>query len=149
MSNIVETHIPNQDVELKVKNAIYPQTRDSNMPNNFFCACFAGARGSGKTYLSCQLVKSMYDKKCYIGDRVVPQRIILISPSAHSPSNNMFKSLVINDDDIYEEYSDKLLDEIVQGLTDDQAEAVTYRDYVKAYIRFEKIKNIDDLAIEQ
>ena len=61
MSNIVETHIPNQDVELKVKNAIYPQTRDKNLPFNFFVACFAGARGSEKSYLSCQLVKSMYD----------------------------------------------------------------------------------------
>ena len=149
MSNIVETHIPNQEVELNVKNAIYPQTRDKNMPLNFFCACLAGARGSGKSYLSCQLVKSMNDKKCYIGDKVVPQRVILISPSANSPSNNMFKSLVINDDDIYEEYSDQLLDEIVQGLTDDQVEAKEYQNYVKAYIRFEKIKNINDLDIEQ
>ena len=62
MTDIVETHLKNQDVKLTVKECIYPQMKDIQMPMNCFCAAFAGARGSGKTYLSCKLVKSMHDK---------------------------------------------------------------------------------------
>jgi hypothetical protein len=147
--SIIETHIPNQDVKLNVKNVKYPQTRDPNSPQNFFCAAFAGSRGSGKTYLSCKLIKSLHDKKVYDGDRVVPQRVILISPSAHSPSNNVFKTLNIDwENDVYEEYSDKILDEIVAVLVKDQEEAKKNKQYVKAYIRFQNVSNIDDLAVD-
>jgi hypothetical protein len=148
--SIIESHIPNQEVKLNVKNVTYPQTKDPNSPQNFFCSAFAGSRGSGKTWLSCKLIKSLYDKKVYDGEKVVPQRVILISPSAYSPSNNIFKMLNIDwDNDVYEDYSDKGLDEIVEGLTQDQDEAKEYRQYVKAYIKFEAINNIDDLPIEQ
>ena len=58
----------------------------------------------------------MHDKKCYIGDRVVPQRVLLISLSAYSPSNDIFKSLSIDwDNVVYEEYTEKLLDGIIKG----------------------------------
>jgi hypothetical protein len=148
--SIVETHIPNQNVTLDVKNVKYPQTKDPNSPQNYFCAAFAGARGSGKTWLSCKLIKSLYDKKVYDGEKMVPQRVILISPSAHSPSNNIFKMLNIDwDDDVYEDYTDAGLDSIVEELTKDQQDAKEYRDYVKAYIKFEAINKIDDLPIEQ
>ena len=103
MTDIVETHIPNQDVKLNIKNITYPQTRDPNSPQNFFFAVFAGSRGSGKTFLSCKLIKSLHDKKVYDGDRVVPQRVILISPPAYSPSNNVFQTLNIDwENDVYE-----------------------------------------------
>ena len=150
MNDIVETHLKNQDVKLTVKDCIYPQTKDTQMPMNFFCAAFAGARGSGKTYLSCKLVKMMHDKKCYIGDRVIPQRVLLISPSAHSPSNDIFKSLNIDwDNDVFEEFTEKLLDDIIKKLHEDQEQAKEYQNYIKAYIKFEKITNIDDLPVEQ
>ena len=62
-----------------------------------------------------------------------PQLVILIPPSANSPSNNICKLLNINwDKDVYEEYSDKTLDEIVEGLSKDQTVGQNYRDYVKA-----------------
>ena len=52
------------------------------------------------------------------------------------------------DEDVYEDYSDNFFDEIVKGLFEDQNEAKEYREYVRAYIKFEKNKNIDDLKIE-
>ena len=51
--------------------------------------------------------------------------------------------------DVYEDYSDKGLDEMVEGLTQDQDEAKENRQYVKADFKFEAITNIDDLPIEQ
>ncbi|KAJ1465590.1 hypothetical protein T484DRAFT_3636482 [Baffinella frigidus] len=112
--------------------------------------CFCGSRGSGKTWLSCKLVKSLYDKKVFEGDRIVPQRVILIFPSVHSPSNNIFEMLNVDwKKDVDEDYSDKMLDEIVEGLTQDQDDAKEYRQYVKSYIKFDAINNIDDVPIEQ
>jgi len=34
-------------------------------------------------------------------------------------------------------------------LNDDQEDAKEYQNYVKAYIKFEKLTNIDDMPIEQ
>ena len=73
---------------------VYPQCNDDEgAPKNYFVALFIGARGSGKTYLLTKLMKTIEQKKCYLNDVEIPQRIILISPTSHSDSNQIFKSL--------------------------------------------------------
>ena len=66
---------------------VYPQCNDSGAPRNYFVSLFVGARGSGKTYLLTKLLKTFEEKKCFKDDKEVPQRIVLISPTAHSDSN--------------------------------------------------------------
>jgi predicted AAA+ superfamily ATPase len=44
---------------------VYPQCNDEGAPRNYFVAIFAGARGSGKTYLLTKLLKTFEEKKCY------------------------------------------------------------------------------------
>ena len=76
-----------------IRKSFYPQCLDSNTPQKYFLALFVGARGSGKTYLLTKLLKTLEEKKIYENGKVVPQRIILISSTAHSDSNRVFKSL--------------------------------------------------------
>jgi Cdc6-like AAA superfamily ATPase len=75
---------------------VYPQCNDSGAPRNYFVSLFVGARGSGKTYLLTKLLKTFEEKKCYKDGKEVQQRIVLISPTAHSDSNVIFKSLKNN-----------------------------------------------------
>ena len=67
---------------VKFSNVKYPQTKDDNAPKNFFLAIFCGSRGSGKSYLFTKLLKTLEEKKVYLNDKVVPQRIILISSTS-------------------------------------------------------------------
>jgi len=78
---------------VKFSNVKYPQTKDSNAPQNFFLAIFCGSRGSGKTYLLTKLLKLLEEKKMYFEGNEIPQRIVLICSTAHSDSNRVFKSL--------------------------------------------------------
>ncbi len=59
----------------------------------WFLGIFCGSRGSGKIYLFTKFLKTLEEKKAYLGDKLVPQRIILISSTANSDSNIIFKSL--------------------------------------------------------
>ncbi len=58
-----------------------------------------------------KLLKTFEEKKCFKDGSEVPQRIILISPTAHSDSNQIFKSLKNLDwvVDVITEYSDDVL----------------------------------------
>ena len=81
------------DTPVKSKEVIYPQSKDEKAPKNYFLGIFCGSRGSGKSYLFTKLLKTLEEKKVYLNDKLVPQRIILISSTANSDSNIIFKSL--------------------------------------------------------
>ena len=77
-----------------------------------------GPAGSGKTYLLTKLLKTFEEKKCYKDGKEVEQRIVLISPTAHSDSNVIFKSLknLDWDVDVLPEYSDEILKDKIKEL---------------------------------
>ena len=129
---------------------IYPQCNDEGAPKNYFVALFVGARGSGKTYLLTKLLKTFEEKKCYKYGEVVPQRIVLISPTAYSDSNVIFKSLknLDWDEDVLTEYSDEILKEKIQELKKDWDDAKEYQEYEQCYKKFKKLK-IDKLTDEE
>ena len=96
---------------LRGGNVIYPQTLDENAPNNYFLSIFAGARGSGKSYLATKLLKTLEKKGIYDNGRKIPMRTILISTTAKSDSNKILQNLKSIDweNDVIEEYSDEIL----------------------------------------
>ena len=76
-----------------------------------------------------------------------PQGVILISPSADSPSNNVLKTLKIDcENDLCAEYSEKILGDMVAVLVKDQEDVKQYRKYVKTCIQFEAINNVNGLT---
>ena len=133
---------------INTPKVIYPQCNDSGAPRNYFVAIFCGARGSGKSYLLTKLLKTFEEKKCYKDGQEIPQRIILISPTAYSDSNAIFKSLKnLNwDIDVLTEYSDEILKEKIEEVKKDLDESKEYKEYEKCYKKFKKqsIKKLTD-----
>jgi hypothetical protein len=129
---------------------IYPQCNDEGAPRNYFVALFVGARGSGKTYLLTKLLKTFEEKKCYLNGVEIPQRIILISPTAHSDSNQIFKSLsnLDFDLDVITEYSDDLLKNKMEEVKKDLLESKEYKEYERVWKKFKKVK-VKDLTDEE
>jgi len=128
---------------------VYPQCNDSGAPRNYFVSLFVGARGSGKTYLLTKLLKTFEEKKCYKDGTEVPQRIILISPTAYSDSNQIFKSLINLDwdMDVITEYSDDILKNKMEEV---KTELLQSKEYKRVWAKFkkEKVKNLPDEECE-
>jgi hypothetical protein len=127
---------------------VYPQCNDDGAPRNYFVDLFVGARGSGKTYLLTKLLKTFEEKKCYKDGSEVPQRIILISPTAHSDSNQIFKTLsnLDWDMDVFTEYSDIILKDKMEEVKTELLQSKEYKEYKRVWAKFkkEKVKNLTD-----
>ena len=150
--SIIETEIPNWNTKIDVKQLKYPQTKDEYSPKNFFVAIFAGSRGTGKSFLATKLIKSIQDKGVYDekSNKKLLTRVILISPTAHSPSNNFFECLNIDwENDVIEEYKDNEFDDKIKEIKDDQKEAENYQKYKQAYEEFEKIDDVNKMSNEK
>ncbi len=121
---------------------VYPQCNDDGAPRNYFVALFVGARGSGKTYLLTKLLKTFEEKKCYKDGTEVPQRIILVSPTAHSDSNQIFKSLknLDWDIDVITEYSDDVLKRKMEEVKVELLQSKEYKEYKRVWAKFKKCK---------
>ena len=146
---IKEINIKNWNNEVVAHpKLVYPQCNDDGAPRNYFVALFVGARGSGKTYLLTKLLKTFEEKKCYLNGVETPQRIILISPTAHSDSNQIFKSLsnLDFDLDVITEYSDIILKDKMEEVKKDLLESKEYKEYKRVWTKFlkEKVKNLTD-----
>ena len=136
---------------VKHSKVVYPQCLDSNTPQNYFLALFVGARGSGKTYLLTKLLKTLEEKKIYENGKVVAQRIILISSTAHSDSNRVFKSLKNLDwnNDVIDSYTDSLLIDKMEELKKDTEEGKDYKLYRDVWKKFKVIDDVDDLTQDE
>ena len=121
-------------------NVKYPQSNDPNAPKNYFLSLFVGARGSGKTFLLSKLLKTLEEKKIYFNGKQMAQRVILISTTAHSDSNKIFKNLKHLDweNDVIDSYSDILLIDKMNEVKNDLDDAKDFEKYKKAYARFLK-----------
>jgi hypothetical protein len=136
---------------VKTDDVIYPQSKDDKAPKNYFLGIFCGSRGSGKSYLFTKLLKTLEEQKAYLGDKLVPQRIILISSTAHSDSNRIFKTLknLDWDNDVLDDYDDDLLKMKMDELKHDLEHAKDYKLYREAWKNFMKCKSIDSLSDDE
>ena len=135
---------------INTPKVIYPQCNDEGAPKNYFVALFVGARGSGKSYLLTKLLKTFEEKKCYKDGTEIPQRIILISPTAHSDSNLIFKTLknLDWDIDVITEYSDIVLREKMEEVKFDLQQSKEYKEYKRVWKKFKKEK-VDKLTDDE
>ena len=146
---IKEINIKNWNNEVVAhQKLVYPQCNDDGAPKNYFVGLFVGARGSGKTYLLTKLLKTFEEKKCYLNGVEIPQRIILISPTAHSDSNQIFKSLknLDWDMDVITEYSDDILKNKMEEVKKELLESKEYKEYKRVWAKFKKksVKKLTD-----
>ena len=118
----------------------YPQCRCGNCPNFYWNLLSVASRGSGKTFNICKLI-SHYEQNDLVDNDGVkhPLRTILISPTLDA--NPIFKNLSsLSDDDIYDKYSDELLQSIVDDIKKNKEETEFYHKYVIAYKKEMKVR---------
>ena len=143
--------LPGRDNKpVKYKKIPYPQPREGNgLPLNFFLGLCIGARGSGKTVSCVKLIKYYETEGCYNekGERI-PIRTILISPTYQS--NPIFDSLnSLDEDDIYEDYSDSLLLEILDQIEEEKHEILEYQEKLRVYKKFLRTESANSFTQEE
>ena len=121
----------NQKLENSTLN--YPQSTNPNAPKFFFNMLSIASRGGSKTYSTVKLIRDYEEHKLIDNNKIVhPLRTFLISPTFEA--NPIYKNLnSLHPDDIFNNYSD----EILQGIFDDieaiKEEIKEYEEYEKAY----------------
>lgn len=134
---IVEEHIqnlPNPIFKIKKKNE--PQSKNQNLPSLFFSCLIVGAKNSGKSYAMTSLL-TLFEKNPIYDNygNELEQRIILFSPTALNESNSVFRNLKnLKEEDIYLEYSDDILEEILKDI----------KNHIDEVNEYEKIKKVLD-----
>lgn len=105
----------------------YPHPRNEFLPDAFFLIALSGERGQGKTALAIRLMKDLEISKYYDEKgNEVPQVIYLMSPT--SEANPAFKRLAhLNKENIYANYSDKLLLELMEEIKADRLATQKYK----------------------
>jgi len=111
----------------------YPQCRCGNCPNFYWNLLSVASRGSGKTFNICKLISHYEQNDLVDNDDVIhPLRTILISPTIDG--NPIFKNLnSLSEEDIHDNYSDDLLQSIVNDIKKNKEETEFYHSYLDAY----------------
>lgn len=130
---IIEKKLKGFDNKLLYSKLNYPQCQCGNCPQFYWNMLNIGSRGSGKTYTVCQMIKH-YEKHPIIKDGVTYKlRTHLISPTIQA--NEIYQSLSSLDmeKDAHDDYSDKLLLDIIEDIKNEKKEYEKWLEYQKAY----------------
>jgi hypothetical protein len=143
---VVETKLEGFDNKLSFTKLNYPQCSCGKCPRFFWNSLNIGARGSGKTYTIVQMIKH-YEKNKIMRDGVVYKlRTHLISPTIQA--NEIYQSLdsLDMDKDAHENYTDKLILDIIAGIKERKQK---YEDYLLYKKYYEKVMKIPENKIEK
>jgi hypothetical protein len=146
---IIEKIVDNLDdrpINIKKKNV--PQSTNKSLPLLFNTQLYIGSKGTGKSYKLTQLLKYYELSKFKDEDNnEYDMRTILICPTASSGANEVYKILnsLDQEKDVHLEYSDDLMEGILEDIKKKQEEYDRYLKYKKLYNKFQKIKNINNI----
>lgn len=126
-----------------------PQSSNPDLPPLFFSCLIVGAKNSGKTYALTSLLKLFEKNPIYdTHGNELEQRIILFSPTARAETNIIFKNLEnLNDEDIYLEYDDDLLEQLLVDIKANVDAVNEYEAYIQVLEKYEKTE--DELTDEE
>ena len=143
---VVETKLEGFDNKLSFDKLNYPNCMCGKCPKFFWNMLNIGARGSGKTYTICQMIKH-YEKNKIMRDGVVYKlRTHLISPTIQA--NEIYQSLdsLDMDSDAHENYTDKLILDIIAGIKERKQK---YEDYLLYKKYYEKVMKTPENKLEK
>ena len=143
---VVETKLEGFDNKLSFDKLNYPNCMCDKCPKFFWNMLNIGARGSGKTYTICQMIKH-YEKNKIMRDGVVYKlRTHLISPTIQA--NEIYQSLdsLDMDSDAHENYTDKLILDIIAGIKERKQK---YEDYLLYKKYYEKVMKTPENKLEK
>lgn len=135
---IIEKKLEGFNNKLVFDKLNYPQCTCGKCPRFFWNMLNIGARGSGKTYTIVQMIKH-YEKNKIMRDGVEYKlRTHLISPTIQA--NEIYQSLESLDmkKDAHDDYSDKLLLDILDDIKSEKKEYDKYLLYKKYYDKFNR-----------
>lgn len=149
---IVEKAIPNIiDHKIIINKKPIPQSSNKSLPILYNTQLYTGSKGRGKSYSLVSLLNLYENSKISDGIFDYQTRIILFAPTAYSSANSIYQTLkTLDKKDIHLEYSDELLQQVLDDIKAKSDDFQEYLNYKTIYDKFKKnkkkIKN-DDLSI--
>ena len=122
----------------KINKSNEPQSINTNLPPLFFSCLIVGSKNSGKSYAMTSLLKMFEENPIYdTRGNELEQRIIIFSPTALNETNIVFKNLKnLSPDDIHLEYTDEILEEILEEIKFRVDEVNKYEKYLKVLDKY-------------
>lgn len=130
---ITELPITGFNTPLNNSSNNYPQSKNKNLPKLFLNALLVASRGGSKTHTCVRLIKEYESSPLIDNDNIIhPLRVFLISPTVSA--NKIFKNLKsLNEEDIYEEYTDEIFQGIINDIDHTEEEIKLFKLYKEAY----------------
>ena len=141
------------DEPLKHKTLVYPVPNNPELPRCYSLSLWVGGRSSGKSYGIAKLIKMYQDsgiRDTKTGENL-PQRVIIVSPTYNA--NPVLHSLNADPTDVHEQYSESLLESIVDDIKSTKEAALEWQEMIalwKQYVKHpERIGFKEALFLEQ
>lgn len=135
---IVEVPISNvAKVNFDISKKTVPQSDNKNLPFMFNTQLYIGSKGRGKSYSLVSLLTLYENSTISDGNAIYKMRCFLIAPTAYSTANSIYQSLKsLDKNDIYLEYTDDILQGIIDDIKNKTDEYDEYLNYKKIYVNF-------------
>jgi hypothetical protein len=143
---VIETKLEGFNNKLSFDKLNYPQCSCGKCPRFFWNGLHIGARGSGKTYTIVQMIKHYEKNKIMRDGTQYKLRTHLISPTIQA--NEIYQSLdsLDLDKDAHENYSDKLILDIIGGIKERKQK---YEDYLLYKKYYEKVMRTPENKLDK
>jgi Cdc6-like AAA superfamily ATPase len=136
--NIIEKNLEGFKDKISNSKLDYPKSDNNNLFNLFFNMMAVGARGSGKTYSTVKIIKEYEKSKMISAQGEHKIRTILISPTYDANKNLWGNLKSLDENDIYEEYSESTLKTIIEDIKQIIDEIDIYNKYLYYYDLIDK-----------
>jgi hypothetical protein len=136
--NIKEIEINGFKDKISNSKLDYPKSDNPNLFNLFFNFAGVASRGGGKTFSTVKIIKEYENSKMISAQGEHKIRTILISPTYDANKNLWGNLKSLDENDIYEEYSEAILKNIIEDIKQIIDEVDIYNKYIYYYDLIDK-----------
>ena len=126
------------DAPLRHKTLVYPVPNNPELPKCWSLSLWIAGRNSGKTWSIAKLIKMYQDsgiRDTKTGENL-PQRVFIISPTYEA--NPVLHGLGADPGDVHEQYSESLLEGIIEDIKETKRVAEEWQEMVALWKKFAK-----------
>lgn len=131
--NIKEVELEGFKDKINNSKLDYPKSDNKNLFNLFFNFMAVASRGGGKTFSAVKIIKEYEKSQMISGQGQHKIRTILISPTYDANKNLWANLKSLNENDIYESYSEATLQAIIDDIKQIIDEVDVYNKYLYYY----------------
>lgn len=141
--NITEVELQGFKDKINNSKLDYPKSDNKNLFNLFFNMMAVASRGGGKTFSVVKIIKEFENSKMISGQGEHKIRTILISPTYDANKNLWGNLKSLDENDIYENYSEAILQSIIDDIKGIIDEVDIYNKYLYYYDLIDKTPKND------